>query len=286
MAVRFVTGARMPNNQTDLDFLEPEKQSYLDRYLWLGFPAIFIFWFLYGLSQGNSQPDISFDRLNALFSGLAFWGVVWAILLQKKELELQRHELIRTREQIQGQKEQLESQALTLRQQRFENTFFSLLDFCGNTVNSFEVTINTYATPLTRKGRDCFFEYYSDFQHEFQHVKHKNNPLPPDKLCDTVYSEFLRHRKLDINHYFATLHKVIQFVCDGDTNPKDFYIDIVRAQLSAPQLALLFYSSLSTSGSTYFKPLIELTHFFRDFPHQILIDQSHTSLYDISAFNK
>lgn len=41
-----------------------------------------------------------FGAVNSLFSGLAFAGVIYAILLQRKELELQREELVLTREEL------------------------------------------------------------------------------------------------------------------------------------------------------------------------------------------
>jgi hypothetical protein len=271
-------------SEADMPLSEPRDTHSTEIIGWVGFVIIFLVWLAYWYWQAPSVADGPFDRLNTLFSGLAFWGLVFAIFLQKKELALQRYELAKTREQIEGQKEQLESQALTLRQQRFENTFFSLLDFCGSTVNSLEITINTYKYPTHRKGRDCFFEYYKEFRLEFGSVQSKHNALPLKELCDTAYSEFLRNRSLDVGHYFGTLHKVIQFVWFEEMDSKDFYIDIVRAQLTSYQLALLFYSSLSSSGSPYFKTTIELTHFFRDFPQNLLIDQSHTSLYDPSAF--
>jgi hypothetical protein len=41
-----------------------------------------------------------FGAVNALFSGLAFAGIIYAIFLQRKELELQREELMLTREEL------------------------------------------------------------------------------------------------------------------------------------------------------------------------------------------
>ena len=41
-----------------------------------------------------------FGSVNALFSGLAFAGVIYAIFLQRRELELQREELRMTREEL------------------------------------------------------------------------------------------------------------------------------------------------------------------------------------------
>lgn len=42
----------------------------------------------------------SFGAINALFSGLAFGGIIYTILLQRKELTLQREELQLTREEL------------------------------------------------------------------------------------------------------------------------------------------------------------------------------------------
>ena len=48
-----------------------------------------------------------FGSVNALFSGLAFTGIIMTILLQRKEFELQRDELADTREVLELQKEEL-----------------------------------------------------------------------------------------------------------------------------------------------------------------------------------
>src|SRR5687768_11681898 len=61
-----------------------------------------------------------FGAINALFSGLAFAGIIITILLQGRELALQRNELSLTRKEFKQQNE-------TLWLQRFENTFFNLL---------------------------------------------------------------------------------------------------------------------------------------------------------------
>lgn len=149
------------NNSVESKRPEKEKENKQDQYLWLGFPTIFLIWFLYGYCQGSLQADTSFDRLNALFSGLAFWGVIWAILLQKRELRYQRDELILTRGEVRGQKEQLQAQNVTLSRQRFENTFFSLLNLFINVINSMEVTANIGGKITTFSGRECFTVLYN-----------------------------------------------------------------------------------------------------------------------------
>ncbi|MBU4605190.1 MAG: hypothetical protein KKH66_09820, partial [Proteobacteria bacterium] len=59
----------------------------------------------------------TFGAANALFSGLAFGGVIVAILLQRKELELQRKELELTRRELARTAEAQEKSEKILRQQ-------------------------------------------------------------------------------------------------------------------------------------------------------------------------
>ena len=55
---------------------------------------------LYDKPNGAGEFGDMFGGVNALFSGLAFAGVIYAILLQRRELQLQREELALTRDVI------------------------------------------------------------------------------------------------------------------------------------------------------------------------------------------
>ena len=68
----------------------------------------------------------TYGSVNALFTGLAFAGLIITLILQMKELRLQREELESTREELEGQKVQLANQSEALQTQGFENTFFQL----------------------------------------------------------------------------------------------------------------------------------------------------------------
>ena len=79
-------------------------------------------------SEKQGQFGDQFGAVNALFSGLAFAGLIFTIILQKKELALQREELTQTREELKGQKEQMSEQNKTLKIQRFESLFYNMLN--------------------------------------------------------------------------------------------------------------------------------------------------------------
>lgn len=145
-----------------------DEKSSVGVAIWIVLGVIFLLWGMYWAWIAPLITENKFDPLNALFSGLAFWGVIYAILLQKSELALQRRELKLTRTEVRGQKEQLETQNLTMKQQRFENTFFSLLDLFTNLVSSMEVSMPDHERGIgatqTFKGRECFTYFYSELK--------------------------------------------------------------------------------------------------------------------------
>ena len=90
-----------------------------------------------------------FGAVNALFSGLAFAGLIVTLLYQKEELKLQREELAQTREELKGQRVEFEVQNKTLKRQRFENTFFNMLVLQQNIVKDLFYTPKSI---LIKKG--------------------------------------------------------------------------------------------------------------------------------------
>lgn len=92
----------------------------------------------YGLADWQTRGQFGdvFGAVNALFSGLAFAGLIFAILLQREDLELQREELSLTRAELarsaeaQVQSEAaLRSQADAARRSSRLATINFLLDF-------------------------------------------------------------------------------------------------------------------------------------------------------------
>lgn len=116
--------------------------------IWAGLTGLINFYWPEQTLRAGVLGD-SFGAVNALFSGLALAGVVFAILLQKtelslqrKELRLQRQEMELNRTELEGQKEQLQLQAEQMHHDAFDTKFFQLLkeykeiihrlDFIGN----------------------------------------------------------------------------------------------------------------------------------------------------------
>ncbi|KAF0195272.1 MAG: hypothetical protein FD166_2988 [Bacteroidetes bacterium] len=62
--------------------------------------SFFIFIKIYNNPSTISEFGDAFGAINALFSGFAFAGIIYTILLQRKELVLQRKELVETRKEL------------------------------------------------------------------------------------------------------------------------------------------------------------------------------------------
>lgn len=122
------------------DSIENRQSSWLPIIIVL---VVIVLWlanllFLAGHENRGTFGDM-FDAVNALFTGLAFAGVIYAIFLQRQELELQRRELELTRVELSGQREALTNQNLTMERQNFESTFFQLLRLHNDILGSMDI---------------------------------------------------------------------------------------------------------------------------------------------------
>ena len=244
---------------------------------------VFVVWIVYPYAIERLYPDLGhrgqfgdlFGALNALFAGLAFAGIIWAIILQKNELELQREELAQTRQEIKGQKEQLEAQDQTLKKQNFESSFFQLLNFHDNIVNSLH--IRGVGSSAGFDGRACFGTLLGRFQNQYKSGAEINDN----------WEEFFKHVQSFVGHYFRNLYNCVKFV-DQDVFLRDFeskksYTNLIRAQLSSQELGLLFYNCLSHRGSK-FKHLVERYSLLKHMDKSHLVQEKHECLYDERAF--
>jgi hypothetical protein len=62
------------------------------------------------------------------------------------------------------------------------------------------------------------------------------------------------------------------------------YTNLVRAQLSSYEIALMFYNCLSEMGREKFKPLVERYALLKIVPIDQLPDERHIELFDQGTF--
>ena len=238
-------------------------------------------WYSLGDDPKRGTFGDMFGAVNALFSGLAFIGVIFAILLQSKELKLQRKELKFTREELKGQKLQLEAQNNTLEKRNFENTFFELLRLHNEITNSIDLVDKTN---VVTRGRDCFKVFYNRFKKTWcRNIAQYQGNTELERINNT-YLGFYNEYQSEIGHYFRSLYNIVKFVDNSKVEDKRLYTNLVRAQLSSYELTLLFYNTLSDMGREKFMPLIVKYSLLKTLPQSELVDPSeHIAMYDSNA---
>lgn len=228
----------------------------------------------------------TFGAVNALFSGFAFAWIIITVYLQSQELALQRQELEYTRTELRGQKEQLQQQNKTLKVQKFETTFFQLLQLHHEIVNAIERYVGNHPV----RGRRNFDSFYREFIGSYDAEYKKDPHSDPLIIIERSYLAFFTQKEPDLGHYFRNLYNIVKYVDTSDIENKKFYTNLIRAQLSVPELMLLFYDGLSSLGKDKFKPLIERYALLKNIPkgklaNSVLKHESdHVQYYEKNAF--
>ena len=260
--------------------------------------AVFAAWAVISKGESIGIFGDAFGALNAVFSGLAFTLFWYTVYLQRREIALQREELSLTRDEMTGQKEQLRRQAeqLTLHseamaRQNFETTFFSMLSLHNEIVNSLTIKDKTGRLVFPELIEELKSKAHWCLHNKGVHTGHHSSEegrsifgkLTEQELSD-CYEGFYKDFS-SVGHYFRNLYNIVKFVKNSGQKDKRFYTNIIRAQLSNAELALLFYNCLSDKGREKFKPLIEEFAFLNEMDDKMLLADEHKGFYDRAAFD-
>lgn len=225
---------------------------------------LLIYPYFYGRPENVGVAGDMFGGVTALFSGLAFAGLISTLLMQRHELELQRRELELSRSEFSLQ--------------RFENTLFGLLKILNDYVSSLEVSISRFGgsvgggiigtTAVVHKGRDVLAHYAGTLQNQVYQVEQNANRADGSSMVtvrtdlDTQIKVYLDRYESeyegDLGPYFRLLYNTIRHIdnTDLDDIEKQKYSKIVRAYLSSAEVKLLMFNCASKLGRN-FKPWME-----------------------------
>lgn len=243
--------------------------------LWVLMALVCLVWLVFGVSlyslKDRGTFGDMFGAVNALFSGLAFAGIIIAIFLQRDELELQRRELSETRKELEGQKLQLERQA-------FENAFFQMLRLYHEIVDSFYYKSIDSGSEF--RGKECFAAIKHDL------LIFLKSPSKGDSVEERYKKYYLGVAHGILGHYFRNLYQILKYVNNTEVKDKKFYTNIVRAQLSSEELFLLFFNALGEFGKDKFHPLIVKFEFLEHLPQDGSIQSADAYRFGAVAFGK
>ena len=245
-----------------------------------------------------------FGAVNALFSGLAFAGLIVTLLYQKEELKLQREELRETRNELNAQKLEFQEQNKTMKRQRFENTFFNMLSLQQEIIAN--LSYEYYASPNIRPhnipeeifykgapkgqlhGRETFEGIYKHAIIEYNGARHADGIIKILKQNGYIaYPVISATTRFD--HYFRHLYHIYKFVDTSDLiedSERYDYACIIRSQLSDYELVMMFYNCLTANGRDKFKPLIEKYAVFNNLRLELLAKVNDKEEYAQGAYNR
>ena len=283
-----------------------ESKSQLKFWIVVAIIGVIAMWGLswWGISKFIDDPTNQgtfgdmFGAVNALFSGLAFAGLIVTLLYQKEELKLQREELAQTREELKGQREEFEEQNKTMKRQRFENTFFNMLSLQQEIVanlsfddvhTSFDFSTHARNVQhISHNGRTLFREMYLNLTISLPGNHHYRGIKRAIEANDYgIYSNIPSTTRFD--HYFRHLYRIYKYVDTSDLiteNERYDYACIIRSLLSDYELVMLFYNCLTTNGREKFKPLIEKYTIFNNLRTELLANNQDVNAYSAIAYNR
>jgi hypothetical protein len=253
---------------------------------------VFVLWaltfilFINGEKEWRGTFGDMFGAVNALFSGLAFAGLIITLIMQHEELKLQRQELKQTNEELEGQKKEFEEQNKTLKVQRFENTLFNMLSQQQEITNNLNISGNEIT------GRNVFRYFYKEasFQAKDAYVSFTTMGIVGlIRGTNNIHSYSSTHGIELFDHYFRHLYRIFKYINDSkliDVNDKYEYASIVRAQLSEYELLMLFYNALNVKedGIYKFKSLIETYALLNNIRKKELARKNDLNLYLETAY--
>lgn len=218
-----------------------------------------------------------FGALNALFSGLAFAGLIYTIFLQHDELCCQRQELADNREEMKRQTDEFKKENESLKIQRFENTFFNMLTLQQQIIDELvykdviklptKETTTDPAMPFAEKenlvkrevkGREMFRFAFEESIHDPKRNQHVGLAGAMREEGQQAYTDYYTSSYFD--HYFRHFYSILKFIKQNEwmgEKEQYRYATILRATLSRYELVWLYYNGLSENGYEKLKPLLE-----------------------------
>ena len=213
------------------------------------------------------------------FIYVAFLGQKQQLLNQQLEIMYSQLEVKNTRLELAGQKQEMRIQNETLLQQKFENTFFNLLNLLNSVVNSIDIR-NIRTQNVISSGRDCFKIFYNDFlaQINKDNQDDGNFKLSEISVTNTIktYEKYFHDNQSDLGHYFRSVYHILKFIDSSSISEKNRYVGLLRAQLSSYEQVLIFYNCLHLYGSKL-GILAKNYSLFKNMDQGLLFNENHYS---------
>ncbi len=253
------------------------EQLGLGAVIWIGIftCACWVINLYYGLSLDVNRRGIfgdMFGAVNALFSGFAFIGVVYAVVLQRKELSISRAEIANSKEIFEQQSFQLQKQNDKTDRQNFESTFFHLVSMLISTAESVYIKRNDLNGPVEIHGANAFdvLKKKLDIAVLPGGAVGRIDEIP--ELISSVLGDSFGY----VERWFMSLEGILRYVDNSGIEGKQFYVDTLMLTMVKSQIFVSFYMGASVVGMDEFRCIARRYNIFS----QILHGDDHKEIFD------
>lgn len=235
----------------------------------------------WGMDKRGQFGDM-FGVLGAVFSGLAFAGLIVTLIqqhddlkLQRQDLRLQRQEIAQTNLELALQRKEMEEQNKTIMLQRFETTFFNMLKSLNEVRND--------------------IKYSGDFDLRTGTTKVIEGKGAIERIYQLGFSLIKKHGYNDpfiknyMSHYFRHLIQTLKIIDVADFlsyQEKCYYTEIVSSHMSLHEMCAFFYYCLSDEAKDKTKILVEKYALFKILNNGETIPKEELSLFSDGAFTQ
>ncbi|MEG6585424.1 putative phage abortive infection protein [Dendrosporobacter sp. 1207_IL3150] len=199
-----------------------------------------------------------------IFTLASFVFLFLAYRVQQQELSITR--------------KQLDDQNVSLSLQRVENTFFQLIQNQRDIISGIEYLDGQ---GVRHRGRQYFsialgefISMYNAFRGSSGMVQGQAfNPQADIEATVDAYLHFSISHQNNIGHYFRNLYHIVKFIDRSESlkdQQKKELCSLLRAQLSAHELALLFANVTFGPGYPKFMPLVKKYDLLQNLDKNIL----------------
>lgn len=202
---------------------------------------------LFYLALKEQRKDIRLNKESLDKQKESLDKQIAALELQGDEFKLQRDEMIETRKVFIAQNK-------TFLLQKFDTTFFSLINLLNQTKDS-----------LNNNKIDYFKEFKNDVESYLNTTYYeKDDNIFKDitdshKLCVEGYKKKLVDKAEKITNYFKVFYRILKIIEDSNFSDleKNQYVKILRTQLNENELIILYYHSHTIYGQAFYKYILK-----------------------------
>lgn len=238
------------------------------------------------------------------FIYIAFLGQQKQMLFQNLELQFNRFEVKSTRFELKEQKLQMIEQNKSIKLQRFENTFFNMINLLHEIVNSIDIieekenivtrlggsmveqfnNAEKHTHFLTKKGKDCFVSFRKELLENYESLSLKDEE--EIKKIKIAFRDFYYKNEPDLRHYIQNVFQIALFIEKSEIENKNDYVELFRSQFSTNELVIIYYYSLSDFKYHWFNSFLENYTFLKLFNSGKLLKSEHRDFHESMFFDK